>query len=51
MKLTDEQIKEFHDVYEKEKCKKISKKEAVETAHNLIGFFRVIYDCEMRKDR
>jgi len=51
MKLTDEQIKEFQDIYEKEKGKKISKKEATEAAYNLIGFFKVLYDCEMRDRR
>ena len=51
MELTDRQIKEFQKIYEKEKGEKLSKKEAAEAAYNLINFFRVLYDCEMRDRR
>jgi len=48
MQLTDERIKEFQKIYEKEYGKKISREEASESAYNLTGFFKVLYDCEMR---
>lgn len=51
MQLTNKQIKEFQKIYEEEKGKKISKKEVAEAAYNLIGFFKVLYDCEMRDRR
>lgn len=49
MHLTDKQIQEFQRIYEKEYGKKLPRKEAAESAYNLINFFKVLYDCDRRE--
>ena len=55
MQLTDKQITEFQDLFEKEYGKKMSRQEATESAHNLINFmelmFKLAHKEKLRNDR
>ncbi len=44
MKLPEEAIKEFQEIYKKEYGKEISYEEAAESARNLMGFMELAYD-------
>lgn len=54
-KLSDERIKEFKDIFEKQQDKEISWQEASEGAYNLVGFFETLFDIwvrdQQRKER
>ena len=41
MKFTDKQIVKFQDIFEKDFGKKMSRKEAIESATNLIQYFEI----------
>ncbi|NQU77364.1 hypothetical protein HQ544_01565 [Candidatus Falkowbacteria bacterium] len=43
MQLTDKQIKEFQDIYEKKYGKKLSWEEAIDAANNLMGFAELLF--------
>lgn len=55
MSLSDESIKEFQDIFEKEYGKKLSWEEAADSVRSLVGFFQLLYDGwvtdEKRKER
>lgn len=55
MHLPEESIKEFQDIYKKKYGKELSWEEASDSAHNLLGFVKVLYDQavieEKRKHR
>ena len=43
MQITDEQIKEFQEIYKKERGKELSWKEATEAAYNLMNYAELVY--------
>jgi len=45
MEISKEAIEKYKKIYEKNTGKKISDKEAYESASNLLGFFKVLHDC------
>ena len=47
MQISEETVKRFQEIFEKDYGKKLSKKEAFEAAYNLLGFF----DLLLRVDR
>jgi len=49
MQLTEKQIKEFQDIFEREYGRKLSWKEASESAYNLACFAEVMYDCAVEQ--
>lgn len=51
MKLSDERIKEFQEIYKKEYGKELSWEEATEAARNLMNLAELIYDCAQRDFR
>ncbi|MCK5332443.1 hypothetical protein KAJ41_01100 [Candidatus Parcubacteria bacterium] len=48
MSLSDKSIKEFQEIFKKEYGKEISYDEAAESGERLVGFFKLLYDCEVR---
>ena len=48
MTLPTEAIEEFKEIYKKEYGKELSDAEASESANNLVGFFKLIWDCSIR---
>jgi len=48
MNLTDERIKEFQEIFKKEYGKELSWEEASESAYNLVGFFKLLMDIEIK---
>jgi hypothetical protein len=48
MQITDKQIKEFQEIHKKEYGEDISKEEAYESAHNLLGFVKTLYDIDLK---
>jgi hypothetical protein len=50
MHLSEEFIEKYKKIHEKEYGEKLTSEEAYESAHNLLGFFEVLYKCAMRED-
>lgn len=50
MGLSKKAINEFKDIYKKEYKKELSDAEASEAANNLVGFFKVLYDCAVKEN-
>lgn len=48
MSLSDKSIKEFQEIFKKEYGKEISYEEAAESGEQLVGFFKLLYDCEVK---
>ena len=48
MNLTDKQITEFQQMFEKKYGKKMSRQEAEESAVNLLSFFELLYKIARR---
>ncbi|MCX6761084.1 MAG: hypothetical protein NTZ84_03225 [Candidatus Nealsonbacteria bacterium] len=48
MSLSKESIDEFKVIYKNKFKKELSDAEASEAANNLIGLFKILYDCEVR---
>jgi hypothetical protein len=48
MQISEETIKEFQEIFEKDYGRKLSKKEAFEAAHNLLGFFDLLLKIDTR---
>lgn len=51
MQLSKERIDEFKEIYKKEKGEELSDQEAYETAHNLAGFFEILWECAQKQAR
>lgn len=49
MDISKERIEEFKRIFEKEYGKKLTDEEAYESAHNLLGFFEVLYTIYIRE--
>ena len=49
MALPQKAIEEFKDIYKKEYGKELADSEARESAENLIGFFKVLYECAQKE--
>jgi hypothetical protein len=48
MGLPKKSIDEFKEIYKKEYKKELNYAEASEAANNLVGLFKILYDCEVR---
>lgn len=48
MQISGETIKRFQEIFEKDYGRKLSKKEAFESAYNLLGFFDLLLKIDMR---
>ena len=48
MQISEETIKRFQEIFEKDYGKKLSKKEASATAYNLLGFFDLLLKVDRR---
>ncbi|HUV81268.1 MAG TPA: hypothetical protein VMW21_01980 [Patescibacteria group bacterium] len=48
MSLSKKAIDEFKKIYKKEYKKELNDAEASEAANNLVGLFKILYDCEIR---
>ena len=48
MQISEETIKRFQEIFKKDYGRKLSKKEAFEAAHNLLGFFDLLLKIDMR---
>jgi hypothetical protein len=51
MSLSKKAIDEFKEIYQKEYKKELTDAEASEAANNLVGFFKILYDCEVREQQ
>ncbi len=49
MSLPKQAIDEFKEIYKDEYKKELSDAEASEAANNLVGFFKVLYDCHIKE--
>lgn len=50
MQLSKEAIEEFKQIFEKKYGKKLSDKEAYESASNLLNFYKALYDCVVKEE-
>jgi len=48
MQISEETIKEFQEIFEKDYGRKLNKKEDFEAIHNLLGFFDLLLKIDMR---
>lgn len=48
MQLSERTIKKWQDIFEKDYGRKLTKKEAFEAAHNLLGFFDLLLKIDRR---
>ncbi len=48
MQISEETIKRFQKIFEKDYGRKLSKKEAFESAYNLLGFFDLLLKIDRR---
>ncbi len=48
MQISEEIIKRFQEIFEKDYGRKLSKKEAFEAAYNLLGFFDLLLKIDKR---
>jgi hypothetical protein len=48
MQISKETIKRFQKIFEKDYGRKLTKKEAFEAAHNLLGFFDLLLKIDKR---
>ena len=48
MQISEETVKRFQEIFEKDYGKKLSKKEAFEAAYNLLGFFDLLLKIDKR---
>jgi len=48
MQISEESIKRFQKIFEKDYDRKLSKKEASEAAYNLLGFFDLLLKIDRR---
>ena len=48
MHISEETIKRFQEIFEKDYGRKLSKKEASEAAYNLLGFFDLLLKIDRR---
>lgn len=51
MALSEDSVREFKEIYEKERGKEISDAEAREGAEQLAGFFQILWDCSQKQSR
>ncbi|MBU4536512.1 hypothetical protein KJ603_00545 [Patescibacteria group bacterium] len=51
MQLSDKQIQEFKDIFEKKSGKEVSWEDASEGAHNLIGFFELLHKGWLKEEK
>jgi len=51
MSLSKKAIDEFKEIYKKEYKKELNDAEASEAANNLVGLFKILYDCEAREQQ
>ncbi len=51
MALSEDTVREFKEIYQKEKGKEISDAEAREAAENLAGFFNILWECSQKQSR
>ena len=48
MTVSKERVEEFKEIYKKEHGKELSDQEAQEAADNLVGLFKLLWDCSMK---
>jgi len=48
MRISEETIERFQEIFEKDYGRKLTKKEAFEAAHNLLGFFDLLLEIDKR---
>lgn len=51
MTLSQKSIDEFKEIFKKEYGKELSDTEASESAHNLVGFFDLLWQCSIRDSK
>lgn len=51
MQISEKSIKEFQDIFEKKYGKRLSREEAIESANNLLRFFKLLYKIDCRKKK
>ncbi len=50
MHISEETVKRFQEIFEKDYGRKLSKKEAFGAAYNLLGFFDLLLKVDMREN-
>lgn len=51
MQISEETIQRFQKIFEKDYGRKLTKKEALETAYNLLGFFDLLLKVDRRNKK
>jgi len=51
MSFSKESINEFKEIYKKEYGKELSDQEAYESATNLMGFVKILYECAVKENQ
>jgi len=49
--LSDDDIQKYQQIYKEQFGKEISKQEAYEQGHNLIGFFKVLLEWDRKAEK
>ncbi len=50
MQISEETIKDFQEMFKKDYGEKLSKQEAFDAAYNLLGFFSLLLEVDMRNN-